>query len=98
MKKNSRRLPRLVEKHDTTIFLSSLWTSKDKIPTNSTTNEFVNIHADKLNPGGILMIQTEVWKSTKDELFKIDVVAVCSRKKKKEMKWNEIVKRKRRTN
>ena len=43
--------PRLVEKHDTTIFLSSLWTSKDKIPTNSTTNEFVNMHADKLNPG-----------------------------------------------
>ena len=31
-------------------FLSSLWTSKDKIPTNSTTNEFVNMHADKLNP------------------------------------------------
>ena len=50
-KKNSRRLPRLVEKHDTTIFLSSLWTSKDKIPTNSTKNEFVNMHADKLNPG-----------------------------------------------
>ena len=49
-KKNSRRLPRLVEKHDTTIFLSSRWTSKDKIPTNSTTNEFVNMHADKLNP------------------------------------------------
>ena len=52
-KKNSRRLPRLVEKHDTTIFLSSPWTSKDKIPTNSTTNEFVNMHADKLNPGNI---------------------------------------------
>ena len=52
MKKKSRRLPRLVKKkHDTTIFLSSLWTSKDKIPTNAATNEFVNMHADKLNPG-----------------------------------------------
>ena len=51
MKKNSRRLPRLVEKHDTTIFPSSLWTSKDKIPTNSSTNEFVNMHTGKLNPG-----------------------------------------------
>lgn len=41
-----------LEKHDTTIFLSSLWTSEDKIPTNSTTDEFVNMHADKkLNPG-----------------------------------------------
>ena len=51
MRKNSRRLPRLVEKHDTAMFLSSLWTSEDKIPTNSTTDESVNMRADKLNPG-----------------------------------------------
>ena len=51
MKKNSRRLPRLVEEHDTAIFLSSLWTSEDKIPANSTTDEFVNMRADKLNLG-----------------------------------------------
>ena len=46
-----------------------------------------------MKPGGILIIQTEVWKRTKNKLFKIDVVAVYSllKKKKKvnEMKENK---------